>query len=226
MQRPLRVVLTFLVGGAIFVALPLAAWGLGDVRGFASDGVRLAYVVVGLALNAVAAARVPGGGAPREAARRTVGRQKLAVLVLQIVPLALVAVAPWGDRRGVGTLPDAPSLRAVGLAAYAVGFLLVHGSEVHLGRLFSVQVEVQEGHRLVTDGPFRLVRHPRYAGILLFLSGIALVFRSWLALALVVPVLAVLLWRIADEEALLRETFGPEWDAYAGRTRRLVPFAW
>jgi protein-S-isoprenylcysteine O-methyltransferase Ste14 len=102
----------------------------------------------------------------------------------------------------------------------------MHWSEAHLGRLFSVQAEIQQGHRLVTDGPFRHLRHPRYAGVLLFLSGIALVFRSWLALALVVPVLAVLLWRIADEEALLRETFGPEWDAYAGRTRRLLPFAW
>jgi protein-S-isoprenylcysteine O-methyltransferase Ste14 len=226
MTRPLRVALTFLVGDAIFVAVPLATWGLGDVRGFASDGVRLAYVVVVLALNALAAARTPAGGAPREAARRTVGRQKLALLVLQLVPLALVAVAPWSDRRGVAVLPDAPALRAAGLVAYAAGFLLVHWSEAHLGRLFSVQIEIQEDHRLVTDGPFRVVRHPRYAGILLFLSGIALVFRSWLALALVVPVLAVLLWRISDEDALLRETFGREWDAYAGRTRRLVPFAW
>ena len=226
MPRPLRVALTFLVGAAIFVLLPLVTWGLGDAHGFLSNPVRLGYCVAVTVLGAVASVRIPEVGKPREPARRTVGRQRLAVLLLQLVPLAIVAVAPWGDRRGVGVVGDATGVRALGLALYACGFLLVHRAEAHLGRLFSVQVELREGHRLVTDGPFRLVRHPRYLGILLFLAGIALVFRSWLALALVAPVLAVLLWRIADEEALLRGEFGAEWEAYARRTRRLVPYVW
>ena len=102
----------------------------------------------------------------------------------------------------------------------------MHLSQVHLGRLFSVQVAIQEGHLLVTDGPYRHVRHPRYLGVLLFLPGIALVFRSWVALALAAPILLVLLWRIADEEALMRTTFGADWDAYARRTWRLVPLVW
>jgi protein-S-isoprenylcysteine O-methyltransferase Ste14 len=225
-RRPLPVALTFLVGTAIFVLLPLVAWGASDVRGFLASPVRLAYCVAVTVLAAVASIRIPEVGKPREVARKTVGRQRLAVLLLQIVPLAMVAVAPWGDRRGVGVLEDATWVRAAGLVLYACGFLLMHWAEAHLGRLFSVQVELQEGHRLVTDGPYRLVRHPRYSGILLFLPGIALVFRSWLGLALAAPVLLVLLWRIADEEALLREAFGAEWDGYARRTRRLVPLVW
>jgi protein-S-isoprenylcysteine O-methyltransferase Ste14 len=224
--RPLRIVLTFLVGTAIFVLLPLVAWGAGDVRGFLASPVRLAYCIAVTALAAVAAARIPEIGRPRAEARKTVGRQRLAVLLLQIVPLAMVAVAPWSDRRGVGVLDDAIAIRAAGLVLYACGFLLMHWAEAHLGRLFSVQVELQEGHRLVTDGPYRLVRHPRYLGVLLFLPGIALVFRSWLALALAAPLLLVLLWRIADEEVLLREAFGPEWDAYSRQTARLLPRVW
>jgi protein-S-isoprenylcysteine O-methyltransferase Ste14 len=226
MPRPIRVALTFLVGAVIFVLLPLVAWGLGDARGFFASPGRLAYCVAVAVLGAIGSARSPEVGRPREAARGTVGRQRVALLLLQIVPLALVALGPWGDRRGVGVFADAAGLRAAGVVLYVCGFLVMHRAEAHLGRLFSVQVELQQGHRLVTDGPFRLVRHPRYLGILLFLPGIALVFRSWLALALVAPVLAVLLWRIADEDALLERAFGAEWKAYARRTARLVPRVW
>jgi protein-S-isoprenylcysteine O-methyltransferase Ste14 len=224
--RLLRVGLTFLVGTAIFVLLPLVAWGVADVRGFLANPVRLAYCVAVTVLAAVASVRIPEVGKQRAIAQKTVGRQRLAVLLLQIVPLAMVAVAPWGDRRGVGVLDDVIGVRSAGLVLYACGFLLMHWAEAHLGRLFSVQVELQEGHRLVTDGPYRLVRHPRYVGVLLFLPGIALVFRSWLALALGAPVLLVLLWRIADEETLMREEFGVEWDTYARRTARLLPRIW
>jgi protein-S-isoprenylcysteine O-methyltransferase Ste14 len=223
--RPLRAALAFLVGAAIFVLVPLAAWGAGDLRGFLADPARLAYCAAALLLDAVAAARLPEVGKERRPAERTVG-QRLAVALLQVVPLAIVAAAPFGDRRGIGVLPDVPALRAAGVGLYAGGFLLVHWAEAHLGRLFSVQVELQPDHRLVTDGPFRMVRHPRYLGIVLFLAGIALVFRSWLGLALVAPVIGILRWRIADEEQLLADAFGAEWVAYARRTPGLLPRPW
>jgi protein-S-isoprenylcysteine O-methyltransferase Ste14 len=226
MPRPLRVALTFLVGAVIFVLVPLLAWGIGDARGFVANPGRLAYCAAATVLGALASARIPEVGRRREAAHQTVGRQRIALLLLQFVPLALVALAPWSDRRGVAVFPDTLGVRLGGLVLYVCGFLLMHWSEAHLGRLFSVQVELQTSHRLVKDGPFRHVRHPRYLGILLFLPGVALVFRSGLALALVAPILAVLVWRIADEEALLREAFGAEWDAYAGRTARLLPRLW
>jgi protein-S-isoprenylcysteine O-methyltransferase Ste14 len=54
--------------------------------------------------------------------------------------------------------------------------------------------------------------------------GAALAFRSGLSLALAAGVAAVLLWRIRDEERLLRAEFGAQWDAYAARTWRVVPF--
>ncbi len=214
---------TFAVGCAIFVGLPLAAWGFGDVRGFLGQPARAAYLVLVTGLNAFASVRIPEIGKARREEQRIVPRQRLAVLVLQVIPLAIVAWAPFADRRSIAVLGDVPALRWAGVLAYAAGFLAMHRAEAHLGRLFSVQVALQRGHRLVTDGPYRLLRHPRYAGILLFLAGLSLLYRSWPALAGVAVVLLVLLWRIRDEEALMREQFGAEWDEYARRTSRLLP---
>ena len=223
MRYATRAAVTMLIGDAIFVGLPLVAWGVGDLHGFFGNPARLAYVVLALALNAYAAIRIPEVGKPRGEATKLVRRQRLAVLALQVIPLALVIVAPFGDRRGIAVLGEWPLLRYLGVTLYALGFLLMHWAEAHLGRLFSVQVAIQPGHRLVTDGPYRWVRHPRYLGIFAFATGISLVFRSWLALVLVAAITLVLLWRIHDEEALMREAFGADWDAYAARSWSLVP---
>ena len=225
MPRSLRVALSFLAGAAIFVALPLLAWGPGDPRGFLADAARAAYVALAVALNAYASVVVPEVGKPRAAARRTVPRQRIAVRLLQALPLAIVLWGPYADRRALAVI-GWPWVRWAGVACYAAGFLLMHAAEARLGRLFSVQVAIQAGHRLVTDGPYRFVRHPRYLGIVVFAAGLALVFRSWPGLVLAGAVKVVLLWRIRDEEALMAEEFGDEWSAYAERTWRLVPLVY
>lgn len=67
------------------------------------------------------------------------------------------------------------------------------------------------------------VRHPRYLGIIMFALGIALVFRSWIGVALAAALTIVLLVRVRREEALMRTTFGSEWDEYKRRSWRLIP---
>jgi protein-S-isoprenylcysteine O-methyltransferase Ste14 len=85
-------------------------------------------------------------------------------------------------------------------------------------------VTLQEGHRLITGGAYRFVRHPRYLGVALLAAGLALLFRSWAGLALFPVILGILLFRIHDEERLMQEAFGQEWQAYARRSWRLIPF--
>ena len=137
-----------------------------------------------------------------------------------------MVVGPWSDRHDFGALPDLAVWRGLGLLLYAGGFLLMHFSEAALGRQFSVEVQIQQSHRLVTDGLYRYLRHPRYLGILLFMPGIALTFRSWLGLLLAAAMVGVLLWRVHDEEALMQQEFGVEWTTYASKTRRLIPFVY
>jgi protein-S-isoprenylcysteine O-methyltransferase Ste14 len=96
-----------------------------------------------------------------------------------------------------------------------------------LGRYFRGVVHVQEGHQVVRHGPYRLVRHPAYSGLLLGVVGIALVWAnavSWLAF--VGCALLSILYRIRVEERVLLAALGAEYADYAGHTRRLVPGVW
>jgi protein-S-isoprenylcysteine O-methyltransferase Ste14 len=98
---------------------------------------------------------------------------------------------------------------------------------VVLGRFFRRVVVIQEGHRVVSDGPYRLVRHPAYAGNLLAAAGLGVALDNWLSVAIlvIVPFLGHLP-RIRVEEAELERGLGEAYRSYEARTRRLVPGVW
>jgi protein-S-isoprenylcysteine O-methyltransferase Ste14 len=116
---------------------------------------------------------------------------------------------------------------AVGLGVLAAGVALRVWAIVTLGRLFKFVVVIQDGHRVVASGPYRLLRHPSYTGALAGFLGAGIALDSWLSvLALVlIPLLAIGV-RIRVEEAELARALGEEYRAYARRTRRLVPGLW
>ena len=88
-----------------------------------------------------------------------------------------------------------------------------------LGRSFSI---LPEARRLVTYGPYRLVRHPLYATELIFMLGLVIQFTLWPAVIVFLIQLLIQLERMRIEEQLLSRTF-PEYGMYAGRTARLIP---
>lgn len=90
----------------------------------------------------------------------------------------------------------------------------------HLVRHFSSDLESQ---RLMTEGPYRLICHPRYAALLVSRVAFSLALASVLGWIILVGWVVVVLRRVRREEAHLRETFGAGYDAYARRTARLVP---
>ena len=119
-----------------------------------------------------------------------------------------------------------PSI-AVGLAIAASGVALRTWSIVTLGRFFTYDVTIQPGHRVVTSGPYRWVRHPSYTGGLVGLLGLGVALGSAAAvLVLVVVPLVGLLIRIRHEERTLRTALGTEYDAYAAGRPRLLPGIW
>jgi protein-S-isoprenylcysteine O-methyltransferase Ste14 len=106
----------------------------------------------------------------------------------------------------------------IGLAMLTLGGALRLAPVFAPGRRFIGLVAMQEEHRLQTGGLYRHLRHPSYAGMLLYMAGYVLVFRCWLGLLLVAATLAVLLARMNAEVALLESEFGEEYASYRRRT--------
>jgi protein-S-isoprenylcysteine O-methyltransferase Ste14 len=116
---------------------------------------------------------------------------------------------------------------ALGFVVFALG-LALRASAVHeLGRFFTFTVVVQADHRVVDTGPYRLVRHPSYTGLLMVELGLGIELGTWLSIAscLLPPVIAVAL-RVHHEEKVLIRELGERYRAYMARTHRLVPGVW
>lgn len=218
----MKKIITAIVGILIFAGLPLLTWLPAGVSAFVVHPIRLSYLILAVVVQVAVVAFVPGQGFSRGEGKVVVDRQRIAVVFLQVLTVGIVVVSPWTDRMGLLPLPDI--LRFLGIFLYMVGALLMNWSIVWLGRHFSVQVTIQENHRLVTDGPYKFVRHPRYAGIVVCFLGIALVFASAVGLLLAISLITTLIWRIHDEEILLASAFPAEWAEYSRRTARLIPY--
>jgi protein-S-isoprenylcysteine O-methyltransferase Ste14 len=93
-----------------------------------------------------------------------------------------------------------------------------------LGKQWSVAARVIEGHELVTTGPFEVVRHPVYSGLLGMLIATAVALSTWFGLILATTLYLVgTELRIRKEERLMRETFGSAYDQYAKEVPALIP---
>jgi protein-S-isoprenylcysteine O-methyltransferase Ste14 len=145
--------------------------------------------------------------------------------VLSLVALlatAIYLVAPgwvaWAR------LPLPVWLRWVGLGVVLAGFALLQWSHNALSRNWSDQPRLLADQTLVTSGPYRRVRHPIYTAFLLILSAPALLSANWLVgLAWIGSTALEVASRVRFEEALLAETFGERYRAYARQTGRLWP---
>ena len=93
-----------------------------------------------------------------------------------------------------------------------------------LGKEWSLTARVVEGHKLATTGPYALVRHPIYTGMLGMLIATGLAFSHWAAIIVALVIFfAGTIIRVRSEERLLREEFGEDFENYARRVRAIVP---
>jgi protein-S-isoprenylcysteine O-methyltransferase Ste14 len=115
----------------------------------------------------------------------------------------------------------------LGVAIVLAGVALRAWAIVTLGRYFRREVTIEPGQALVRRGPYRLLRHPSYSGILLSCFGLGLAFGSWASAAVALLVMAAgMLPRIRVEERALAGAFGTAYTDYAAATWRLLPHVW
>jgi protein-S-isoprenylcysteine O-methyltransferase Ste14 len=94
-----------------------------------------------------------------------------------------------------------------------------------LGKQWSIGARLLEGHKLITQGPYNVVRNPIYTGMLGMLLATGLAISHWLALAMAIVVFAIgTTIRVRSEEKLLRGAFGAEFEKYAREVSAVIPF--
>ena len=132
--------------------------------------------------------------------------------------------APGLNRRGFGNVIPA-WLAWVGLLVAACGLALRVWAPRVLGRFYTRTLRTDEQQVVVEQGPYRLIRHPGYAGVLALWVGAALALRNLpVMLAILATMLAAYAYRIQAEEHMLVATLGQPYRDYQARTRRLIPF--
>lgn len=153
---------------------------------------------------------------------------------VSIVGIALQGAAyaiVWSIHRHFFT-PIAPMSKPLEIALAILTMLLAIGSVWSvsaavkaLGKQWSIAARLVEGHKLVTEGPYRIVRNPIYTGMLGMLLATGLAISHWIALLIAIIVFAIGTWiRVRSEERLLREAFGAEFDEYARKVPAVVPY--
>ena len=148
------------------------------------------------------------------------GSLRLIAIVFPVswwIAIAAIWIAPQAS---IGN----SALFGAGLFIMIAGQLLRWWSVATLGRLFTINVAIREGHQLIDSGPYHYVRHPSYTAILLFHLGSALCLCNFLSLvALTVPTIVALLNRVRVEEHVLLSGLGDRYRDYMTRTKRLIP---
>lgn len=142
------------------------------------------------------------------------------ILAFLLLSPSRMPIAGIGER----FLPRAAWLLWCGTMLTAVGLLFAILARRQLGRNWSGTVTIKVDHALVTNGPYRLARHPIYSGLLLGFVGTALAIGEWRAVAAVALAAAAIWRRVVIEERGMRGQFGAAYEAYARRVAALIPF--
>ncbi|MGA7872016.1 MAG: isoprenylcysteine carboxylmethyltransferase family protein [Candidatus Binatus sp.] len=210
-----RYILIFVVVG---VQVGLTVLGMGGLAFFYAHTALIALAIVG-GVMLVASLFTEGNLSSGE--REDRGNRW--VLAAFGVILLLISYLPaYTDRMDFLTI-DGETVRWIGVVLFTVGCTLRLWPVFVLGRRFSGLVAIQQGHTLVTNGIYGVIRNPSYLGLLLSVLGFVLAFRSLVGVLIAAILVPPLVARIHAEEAMLRSQFGAEFDTYCARTYRLIP---
>lgn len=112
----------------------------------------------------------------------------------------------------------------IGAVFCILGIALAVWARAYLGRNWSPAPALKEEHELVTSGPYKLIRHPIYTGVILAALGSTMTSLAWIIMFFIIS--AMFIWRVHVEERLMIRQFPNQYPDYKKRTWALVPFIW
>jgi protein-S-isoprenylcysteine O-methyltransferase Ste14 len=142
----------------------------------------------------------------------------IASILLSIPPI------PRGEFLFSRFLPPGIDAYWPGVILIVAGLAFTVWARRRLGRNWSGTVQVKKDHQLISDGPYRFVRHPIYTGILVAFLGTAVVVGHWGGILAVLIAFGSFWRKLTLEERFMRETFGSVYEEYRGRTAALIPY--
>lgn len=139
-----------------------------------------------------------------------------------IIPLALSMgffAAKYGEWNSLNK-----ALAILGLCISLAGFVIRWKAIIQLKKEFTVDISVHQNHQLKKDGMYKRLRHPSYLGLLLICSGLSASMNNLISfLAITIPLILVLFYRIKIEEEILIKEFGDIYRDYMKETRKIIP---
>lgn len=145
----------------------------------------------------------------------------ISLIGLGIIPALYVATG-WPS---ITDYPFRPLQAWLGIAAAVAALAMFYLTHRTLGRMWSVSLDVREGHELITDGVYRYVRHPMYSAFWLWALAQALLLPNWIAgFAGLAGFGTLYFFRVRHEEELMLEAFGDSYRRYMSRTKRVIPW--
>ena len=215
---------TFLIGAvALGVLLFLPAWTLNYWQAWVFIVVFMtSVIVIGLYLSLKDPAlleRRKKFGPTKE----RLPAQKIAISIGVLALLGVLVFSALAHRFGWSPVPAYGSLAGDALVALGLFIDLLVFKENSYG---GSTIETVADQKVISTGPYALVRHPMYVGVLIMITGIPLALDAWWGLAIIAVAAPALIWRILDEEQLLKKDL-PGYVEYAQKVRyRLVPYLW
>jgi protein-S-isoprenylcysteine O-methyltransferase Ste14 len=148
--------------------------------------------------------------------------RELRIRVVIVIPAVLLLRLGVFKNNGLNSDPWRAGL---GLALFAVGLGFAVWARFHIGRNWGTPMSQKDDPELVTSGPYHLVRHPIYSGILVAGVGTAVAL-NWAWLIAVALAGIYFVYSATIEERNLTKHFPGSYPAYSGSTKMLVPFIW
>jgi len=146
-------------------------------------------------------------------------RMALFFLLLAFLVMYLLGIA-WIDRFSFH-LPDGLRWGGFALGILSIAFWI--WTQAALDTQWSAQLQLRQGHHLVTAGPYARIRHPLYSAMFGWAVAVVLLTANWIFAALAALSIAGTMARVPKEEQMMLEAFGEEYKAYMQRTGRFFP---
>jgi protein-S-isoprenylcysteine O-methyltransferase Ste14 len=204
----------------ILMGLPLLAWGADDLPGFFSNPARTGFLII-VAVQAMLHAWLTYITPPEPHHEHRFDLARWHMYMFETIFI----FSAFGDRRNVLAWNENQPLRWLGLGIYVIGAMLaVWVSLTWVNHLRDKGEYAYDDPVLLYDGPFKWIRYPVLLCLFFYCLGFAIAYRSWIGLALMIPLTGGIFNRINNSEKEYAEQYKKAWPLRRHTSKRIIPF--